>query len=223
MNEREATQLLERLGGMLDVSGAPVDDMVDAGRRASARRRHWQIGGAAAAGVVVVVSASLIAQSSPTRDTAPATSTNSTSVLPDKRDHPVDPYRGQVPSESQLVGTWRPIRIGDGPRIDDVRRSVGSPLLLSFRQWHSGIAWSGYDGCNWTSGRVHLIGGSFSTSQNATTTRGCIGGYEPPLQPTIPDIVDGSASVTLDQGRLRFYGSDGHLLAIFVRTTVDMY
>ncbi|WP_270889053.1 PASTA domain-containing protein [Pedococcus sp. 5OH_020] len=59
MNEHQATELLERLAGSIPAGVAPVDDLLEAGRRA--RRRRTVLGGGmgvvAAVGIVVAVSA----------------------------------------------------------------------------------------------------------------------------------------------------------------------
>jgi PASTA domain-containing protein len=118
-------------------------------------------------------------------------------------------------SEDDLVGTWRPGQIGT-EHFSDVQRSFGEPVLLTFDHIYPWLGWRGYDGCNWASGRVHLDPtGSFATSQNSTTTRGCIGmRYR---HPTIPEIVEGASIVTFGHHHLRFYDSDTRLLATFVR------
>jgi PASTA domain len=414
MNEREATQLLERLGGMLDVSGAPVERVVDAGKRASRRRRRWQVGGAAAAVAVVAIGAGVIAQNTPVGDTAPPISRTSSPTTTDGGDALVTPpgtrlvgangvvvavpasfttndtpcgapnsdtvtldddgpwpacstqdlnatlvdivdtessqwasrlhadgttvtvqglrgvrtkvlcsvapplppicsgtltfpvagvsfrvrserfaeinrildsaqavpdayatvpdvsamlsndatsaieavgltvdppcelpdcsmsvigtdppagtpvttgsgvslvpdgrYPGRAPSASDLLGSWRLSQIGV-EHFSRVQRSFGEPVLLTFDPLYPWLGWRGYDGCNWSSGRVHLdVTGSFSTSQNSTTTRGCIGiQYR---HPTIPEIVEGASIVTFGHHHLRFYDSDTRLLATFVR------
>jgi hypothetical protein len=106
--------------------------------------------------------------------------------------------------------------------ISHVQRSSGEPVLLTFDRVYPWLSWRGYDGCNWASGRVHLdTVGSFSTSQNSTTTRGCIGiSYR---HPTIPEIVEGASIVTFGHHHLRFYDSDTRLLATFVKTTVEPF
>jgi hypothetical protein len=417
MNEREATQLLERLGGLLEVSGAPVERVVDAGKQASRRRRRWQVGGVAAAVAAVAVAGGLIAQQSPQGNTAPPTSPTTASTTNDgdgvltpppgtrlvgangvvvavpasftTEDLPcgipnsdtvtfrpdfkpksvctfgnpnaalvevigtdsllwtqrlnkpadevtvdglsalrtpvecfvaesindcgasltfptagvsflvtshrpeggeeidgifdsaqavpsgyvtvpsviamqggdaaaaieaagltVDPacsvpqclsyvggtdpptgtplksgstvslrfdgtFSGGMPSEDDLLGTWRPSQIGHGPHIAKVLKAItGSPQLLRFfRTGYPWLSWSGDDGCNETYGRVQLEGGTFSTSHNATTLVGC-----PNFDRfSIPGIVTAAATVTLDNGHLRFYDSDARLLATFVR------
>jgi hypothetical protein len=410
MNEREATVLLERLGGMLEVSGAPVERVVDAGKLATRRRRRWQIGGAAAAVAAVVVGAGVIAQDSPAGDKTPPTSHTtpsptgdealvtppgtrlvgengvvvavpesfSTEDLPcgiqnsdtvtfrpdfkpktlctisDPRatlvtiadsDSPswqyrlslkgepvdvdgldavrsgvecqvalprltrcaqaltfpesgvsflvgsprtgiidrildsaqavpdgyvtvpsvyavqggdaaaaieaagleVDPacsvpeclgyvagtvpptgtpvkggaavslrfdgsFSGGIPSEDDLLGTWRPSRIGDGPHIAKVQKSGGAPQTLTFKYLYQRLWFTGSEGCNDASGHVLLDGWSFSTSQVGYTLVGC-----PSPRASIAGIVTGAAIVTLDNGHLRFYDGDANLLATFVR------
>jgi META domain/PASTA domain len=411
MNEREATQLLERLGGLIEVPGAPVERVVGTGRLASRRRRRWQMGGVAAAVAIVVAGAGVVAQNSPASDTAPPTSPTTSrgglisppgtrlvgengivvavptsfttndivcagvgsdtvtfnndgpwfacaggdwsatvvnivddaspswphelyprspvhvtvggtaggldqnwclddrsgrcarrlafptagvsftvfstsrrdlrSILDSAQAVPdgyttvpsvlgmaggdaaqtvetagltVDPLcagpqchasavgtdppagtpvldgaavsiqydpgpTGEAPSEDDLVGTWRPSRIGAGDHLAQVRRVSGSPVVLTFAHLYPWLSWEGYDGCNWTSGRVHLDGGSFNTSQNGTTTRGCLRLHVQP--PSIPEIVETAASVTVSGPHLRFYDSDNRLLATFVRDEAD--
>jgi hypothetical protein len=414
MNEREATQLLERLGGMLDVSVAPVDRVLDAGRLTGRRRRRWQVGGAAAAVAVVAVGAGVIAQNTPSSDTTPPISRTSSptttdggdalvtppgtrlvgangvvvavpsafatndiicmgigsdtvtfnndgggfacaggdvnasvvdivddssptwqhrvdlngesmridglsavdsgydcltsgpppmrcartltfpdagvsflvgstrnkliarildsaqavpagyATVPDVSGMPsddatsaieavgltVDPpceaptcfvsvigtdppagtpvatgsavallpdgrYPGGAPSAGDLLGTWRLSQIG-AEHFSKVQRSYGEPWLLTFDRLYPWLGWRGYDGCNWTSGRVHLdTVGSFSTSQNATTVRGCIG--MPGRHPTITEIVEGASIVTFGHQHLRFYDRNTRLLGTFVR------
>ena len=145
----------------------------------------------------------------------PVATGSAVSLKPDGR------YPGRAPTEDDLLGTWRQSMIGT-EHISHVQRSSGEPVLLTFDRVYPWLSWRGYDGCNWASGRVHLdTVGSFSTSQNSTTTRGCIGiSYR---HPTIPEIVEGASIVTFGHHHLRFYDSDTRLLATFVKTTVEPF
>ena len=231
MNEHQAIQRLDRLGGLVDVGGAPIERVRAAGQRAAARRRRLQIGGIVASVAVAAVGASVVARQTPASTPTPPsaissspTTTADTASSDEPTDGSFDQYRGAVPTEAQLWGTWRPVRIGDGPRIDGVRRSGGSPLLLEFISLNSAprTAWNAYDGCNWTSGRVRLSDRSFSTARNSSTLRGCLTDFEV-FKPSIPDVVERSARLTIYHGRLRFYDSDLRLLAVFAPTDVSMY
>jgi hypothetical protein len=139
----------------------------------------------------------------------PLATGSAVSLVPDGR------YPGGAPSESDLLGAWRLSQIGV-QHFSRVPRSFGEPVLLTFDHIYPWLGWRGYDGCNWASGRVHLDPtGSFATSQNSTTTRGCIGIQD--RHPTIPEIVEGASIVTFGHHHLRFYDSDTRLLATFVR------
>ena len=145
----------------------------------------------------------------------PVATGSAVSLKPDGR------YPGRAPTADDLLGSWRQSMIGT-EHISHVQRSSGEPVLLTFDRVYPWLSWRGYDGCNWASGRVHLDAvGSFSTSQNSTTTRGCIGiSYR---HPTIPEIVEGASIVTYGHHHLRFYDRDTRLLATFVKTTVEPF
>jgi heat shock protein HslJ len=228
MTEHEAIRLLDQLGGLVEVGGPRVERVLAAGRRAGARRRRLQVGGVAAAVAAVAIGAGVLAQQTPASAPTPPSATTATRHQTADRttdegptDGSFDDYRGAIPTEAELWGTWRPVWI-DGSRVHGVRRSGGSPLLLSFRSWLSGTGWTGYDGCNWTSGRARLSGGTFSTARDVSTLRGCLDAYKV-FDPTIPDVVVRSASVTVSHGRLRFYDGSLQLLAVFAPTDVSMY
>lgn len=130
------------------------------------------------------------------------------------------PLPGRVPAESELVvGNWL------GP-IGSVPSFLGSRTLKTAVTFEhdvvvaipnaSSLSWRGYDGCNWTSGYVHLTSdGRFWTTHDGTTLRGCSGPGGHQIHPvSAVDIVEAATRVRLVDRKLRFYNNAGQLLGI---------
>lgn len=123
---------------------------------------------------------------------------------------------GEPPTRTDLVGTWRPLTLL-GKDVRQVRRVNGDRLTVTFTQRSNGLGWSAYDGCNWTSGRLRLEqSGSVSTSEDATTLRGCIG-HDDTYGTNVEAIADATLA-RIGASVLRFFDSTGLVLGEYRRT-----
>jgi hypothetical protein len=126
---------------------------------------------------------------------------------------------GRVPTEADVVGNWLgPIE--DGADQAPPPFGVGTLKTVMTFEHHdvvvtlpnaTSLSWYGYDGCNWGGGFVHLAAdGSFRTSGNGSTLRGCLRPGRSPV--TAVDLVKQARLVRLIDGRLQFYDATHHLL-----------
>jgi heat shock protein HslJ len=115
-----------------------------------------------------------------------------------------------------LIGTWRPLvlfghAVRHGGKIGNRR------LTVRFHS-NSRLGWTGYDGCNWTTGPFHVGGsGAFSAKAIVSTAVGCI-----PLRREWTDNVTAitrADRVAVSDGMLTVYGPGGQRIGIYERMT----
>lgn len=169
-------------------------------------------------GIVAVFGLALCscAQSKPTTTDAGALSASDPGS-PVASSSSQDRKPGEPPTRTELIGTWRPLLLA-GRDSRFVRRVNGNRLTITFTMRSTGLAYSAYDGCNWSSGRARVQpAGQFSAPGLVTTTlRLCLGDGDPYASNV--DAATKASRVLLDGSLLRFYDSTGSVLGEYRRT-----
>jgi hypothetical protein len=118
-------------------------------------------------------------------------------------------------SRDDLIGTWRPVLLF-GRDVHRVRIN-GSPLTVRFQRTPQ-RGWTGYDGCNWTSGPFHVgRSAAFSATARTTTAIGCLPrrrGWSSNVT-----VMTRAGRVAVSAGRLSVYGPNGRRIGVYFRTT----
>jgi hypothetical protein len=207
MTENDAIALLDRLAADLRPPPPPLAEAASSGRQRVLRRRG--LVGLAGCAAVAVVLAGVLAWPRDDGHTQPAAAHG----LP-----------GQVPTVTQLEGTWRPVLL-DGTSLPT---PIGhGQMLLSVRFWQplhndSGgdRVWvGGYDGCNWFSSGTQpatLSSRGILTFGLTSTQVGCLAPRSH-SHPSLADILDARQAMRLVDGRLELFRADDSRLAAFVR------
>ena len=124
---------------------------------------------------------------------------------------------GRPPARTDLLGTWKPVILLGR----DVRRrpSIHGGVTVGFHRG-PGPGWTGYDGCNWTSGPFRLARtGAFTAVPRTTTLRGCYPRRAWRSWTANVTVMTRADRVSLAAGRLTAYSASGRRLGVYVRAT----
>jgi hypothetical protein len=150
-------------------------------------------------------------QGAPHGDLPVATEPHSTPSATKER--PPDPV-GRAPRFAELAGVWKPVTLY-GRDVRGFGRIHGERPTIRFLPYWSRPGYRAYDGCNWSSGRLHLRrSGVYTVSRVGSTFRAC----SPTPNAALNELVIRDAvRMTLDHHRLRFLARDGEVLGTYLR------
>jgi hypothetical protein len=214
VNDSDVQELLQERADMVSVPPPPIDAVLrDETARRGRRRRAVLVTATLAAAAVTAVA---VVAHRPSGDAGslPTTQTSNGTQM-----------SGTVPTDDQLIGSWRAVTLNGQPAPTTAPPNGSLTDLLTLRfaiLGHGHLWWGGQDWCTSSAGRVRLgTEGQFSTFNDATPGYGCdFETYNPP-DVSVRDVVVQAAFVRLLGDTLSLYGDDGSPLATFERAGPD--